>query len=121
MKSMNQLKLKDNEINALQEFKQKLLKVFPDAIIILYGSKARGEDREFSDIDVLVLVDGNVNNSLEEDVFSVAFQVELKHDVIFGVIVYSKEFWNSRLGKSMPLHWSVDKEGILVKKDLEWI
>ncbi|MGR3317126.1 MAG: nucleotidyltransferase domain-containing protein [Candidatus Anammoxibacter sp.] len=121
MKSIDQLKLRDNEVKALQEFKQNLLKGFPDAEITLYGSKARGEDGEFSDIDVLVLLNCKVNNSLEEDVFSVAFQVELKYDVIFGIIVYSKDFWSSKLGKAMPIHWSVDKEGIPVKKDLEWI
>jgi predicted nucleotidyltransferase len=92
------------------------LKRFPGAGIILYGSKARGEDEEFSDIDILVLLDEVVNNSLEEEIFSTAFQLELEYDVIFGIIVYSKNFWDSKLGREIPLHWNVDKEGILVKE-----
>jgi len=116
MKSLTQLKLKENEKKALQELKQRLLQKFPDAEIILYGSKARSDDEEFSDIDVLVLLDREVNNTLEEKIFSTAFQIELKYDVIFGIIVYSKGFWNSDLAKATPFHWNVDKEGIPVKE-----
>ncbi len=115
MKSLAQLKLKENERKALQELRQRLLKRFPDTEIILYGSKARGDDKEFSDIDVLVLLDKEINSSIEEEIFSISFQIELKFDVIFGIIVYSKKFWNSSLGKAMPLHWNVDKEGTPIK------
>ncbi|MCL6500903.1 MAG: nucleotidyltransferase domain-containing protein, partial [Candidatus Pacearchaeota archaeon] len=87
---------------------------FPDAEIILYGSKARGDADEESDIDILVLLERRVNNTLEEEIFSTAFKIELKYDVIFGVIVYQKQFWNSPLGEAMPLHWNVDKEGVYV-------
>lgn len=116
MKSTAQMKLKENERKALQELKDKLLGRFPDVEIILYGSKARKDYEEFSDIDVLVLLDMEINNSLEEEIFSSAFQLELKYDVIFGIIVYSKKFWNSNLGKAMPLHWNVDKDGIPVRE-----
>jgi len=116
MKSLAQLKLKENEKKALQELKQRLLQKFSYAEIILYGSKARSDDEEFSDIDVLILLDREVNNTLEEKIFSTAFQIELKYDVIFGIIVYSKDFWNSDLAKAIPFHWNVDKEGIPVKE-----
>ena len=115
MKSISQLKLKENESKALKELNERLLQRFPDTEIIIYGSKARGDYEEFSDIDVLVLLNRDINNSLEEEIFSTAFQLELKYDVIFGIMVYSKKFWNSRLGKAMPLHWNIDKEGLPVK------
>lgn len=116
MENMAQVKLKENEKKALQELRERLLKKFPGAEIILYGSKTRGDDEEFSDIDVLILLDEVVNNSLEEEIFSAAFQSELKYDVIFGITVYSKNFWNSKFGKGMPFHWNIDKEGILIKE-----
>ena len=116
MKIIDQLKLQKNEKKALQELGQRILERFPDAEIILYGSKARGDDEKFSDIDVLVLLDKEVNNSLEEEIFSTAFQAELKYDVIFGIIVYSKKFWNSNLGRAMPLHWNIDREGMPAKE-----
>jgi len=114
MKNLEQLNLKDNEKKALLELKKRLLERFPDAEIVLYGSKARRDSNEESDIDVLVLLNREVNNTLEEKIFSTAFKIELKYDVIFGTIVYPQKFWDSPLGKAMPLHWNVDKEGVAI-------
>lgn len=115
MKTLKELNLKENEIRALKELKQRLLKDYPDAEIIFYGSKARGDFDEESDIDILVLLNREVDDYLREEIFSMSFKVELKFDVIFGVLVESKEFWNSDLARAMPIHWNIDKEGIPVR------
>lgn len=111
---MKYLELKDNEEKALHELKQRLLEKFPDAEVILYGSKARGDDEEFSDIDLLILLNGKVNTQLEEEVISLAFQVELKYELVFGLLIESKEFWNTELARAMPIHWNIDRDGIPV-------
>jgi len=115
MKALQELNLKGNEKKALLELKERIIEKFPDAEIILYGSKARGDADEESDIDVLVLLKEGVNWDLKEEIFSIAFKVELKYDVIFGVAVYQKQFWDSPLGKAMPLRWNIDREGIYVE------
>ena len=38
MKSIKDLKLKDNEIKAVEELKKTILGIYPDAEIILFGS-----------------------------------------------------------------------------------
>jgi hypothetical protein len=114
MKHLEHLNLRENEKAALLELKEKLLERFSDVEIILYGSKARGDANEESDIDVLVLLKRKVNCALKEEIFSTAFKIELKYNVIFGVIVYQKQFWDSPLGKAMPLHLNIDKEGVYV-------
>ncbi len=114
MKSITQLNLKENEKKALQELKEKLSESLPEVEIILYGSKARDDSEAFSDIDVLVLLDREVNNSLEEEIFSIAYEIELEHDVVFGILVESKVFWNFDLAHAMPIHWNIDREGIMI-------
>jgi len=106
------MNLSKKEKTALKEFKQRIVKIFPKAEFILFGSKARGRVEEFSDIDVLVLLDREIITSIEEKIFNESFEVELAHDVVFGIIVKSKKFWNSPLGKEMPIHWNIDKDGI---------
>ncbi|MGB9683048.1 MAG: nucleotidyltransferase domain-containing protein [bacterium] len=112
MKNLEQLKLKDFEKRALEELKQKIKEKFPDAEIILYGSKVRGDFDEESDIDLLILVDGQVNSKVEEEISKIAYEIELKYDVVFGKVVENKNFWNSKLAKAMPFHQNVDKEGV---------
>jgi len=34
--------------------------------------------------------------------------------VIFGILVEPEVFWNSSLAEAMPIHWNIDREGILV-------
>lgn len=114
MKTTTQPNLKNHEKKAIQELKEGLTARFPEAEIILYGSKARGDSETFSDIDVLVLLGREINNSLEEVVFGMAYDVELKYDVVFGILVESKVFWDSDLAHAMPIHWNIDKEGIML-------
>lgn len=80
----------------------------------LFGSVARGDSQRYSDIDVLVLLPGKVDNTLEEKVFDAAYDIELEYGVVFGIIVYAKDFWASDLAASMPLYQNIRKEGIPV-------
>jgi len=102
-------------LKAIEELKQRLSKRFGgDIKIFLFGSVVRGEHTSDSDIDILVLLNRKVSLSMEEEIFDIAYEVELKYDVIFGIIVYSMDFWESPLAKGMPLHKSIEREGIRV-------
>lgn len=114
MKTLKNLDLKENEVKALKELKEKISKKFLDAEIILYGSKARGSADEESDIDLLVLVKSPVKTELEDEIFHTSYEIELKHDVVFGVMVENKDFWSTPLANAMPLHWNIDRDGIFV-------
>jgi predicted nucleotidyltransferase len=105
----------ENINNAVTDLKNALLRRFGDDVaIILFGSAARGTCDDESDIDVLVLVPEKVDTSTEEEIFSIAYNIELDCDVVFGIIVYSKDFWNSGLAGVMPLHTNIEHEGIVV-------
>lgn len=100
---------------AVQALKEKLIQRFgAETEVYLFGSVARGDAQKDSDIDILVLISGNVNNALREEIFDLAFDVELDYNVVFGIIVRSKTFWNSSLASVMPLHQNIQKEGIRV-------
>jgi len=114
MKNMEQLKLRDNEKTALRELKKRLLERFCDMEIIIFGSKARGDYDKESDIDLLILVDAEVNTALEDEIISLAYDIELLYDVVFGLLIDSKKNWNSELSRAMPIHWNVDREGVPV-------
>ncbi len=114
MKTISQLKLKRNEINSLMEIKQNLLATFPNAQIILYGSKARGDSNEFSDIDILILLESKITTKVKESITAIVYEFELKYDVICQTTVENRDFWNSSLANVMPLHLNVEKEGVVL-------
>jgi predicted nucleotidyltransferase len=100
---------------AVQELKLKLLELFGEGIELrVFGSTARGDYRRHSDIDVLVLLPVRVDNTIEEKVFDKAYDIELKYSVIFGIVVYAKEFWASDLATSMPLYQNIQREGVSI-------
>lgn len=100
---------------ALQKLKELLIDRFgQDTEIYLFGSVARGEFEPLSDIDIMVLLNRDVNNELEEEVFEMAYPIELECNVVFGIVIYSKKFWYSPLTEAMPLKKSIDNEGVLV-------
>jgi len=111
-KKLNEANLEANELKALRELKSRLLEKFSDAKIILYGSKARGDSTPESDIDVVILVDEFFIKGAEDEVITIAFEIDLKYDVVFSVVVNSKSDWNSSLTKEMPFYREVSKYGV---------
>lgn len=98
----------------LQEFKERLKEVYKDNLkgVILFGSAARDELTEESDIDVLVVL-GNIASYEEEfsKVFSIQREVERKYEdeVIICSILTTQEDYDTRLD---PLYLNVRKEGV---------
>lgn len=114
MKKIIETKIDRKDLESIFELKKRLKQEFPDVGIILYGSKARGDDEQFSDIDLLILLDREINSRLKEKTIDIAYDIELKYNVVFSIIIRNKEFWNSIPAKTMPLHWNIDKEGVLL-------
>lgn len=100
----------------LQEFKERLKIAYKDNLkdVILFGSMARGEFTEESDIDVLVILDNIVDYEEEfHKVFRIAREIEKKYDdkiIISSILATQKDFY-SRLE---PLLLNVRKEGVSV-------
>ncbi|MCL4428987.1 MAG: nucleotidyltransferase domain-containing protein [Deltaproteobacteria bacterium] len=112
MKSVNTLKLKDNEIKAIKELKKTMLNLYPDAEIILFGSKARGDYSKDSDIDILILLDRPVNSRLREKIIGCVYDIELKYDLIFGLLVENRNLWHTSKYQVIPIVYNINREGI---------
>lgn len=89
--------------------------VDPDATVILYGSYARGEQREDSDIDILVLASKDGNEISREEKNKIAFPVYhlgTDEDLWISVKIYTKEGW--RTHRVTPYYENVNREGIVL-------
>lgn len=104
---------KEDIEKAVTELKETLSDRFGSEIeVYLFGSVARDDYGAESDIDVLVLVPGEVDTEIEVDIIDLAYNIELKYDVVFGVLVNGKEFWESEKAAVMPFHQNLQREAI---------
>jgi predicted nucleotidyltransferase len=86
--------------------------VEPNAFVILYGSRARGDAAPDSDWDLLVLIDGAVEWHREEAIRRPLIWLGVDSDAVLTVLVYSRQDWDSAPYRSMPLHRNVSRDGI---------
>ncbi len=86
----------------------------PQAEIILYGSRARGDNRPDSDWDILVITPlDKITYDYESELRDPIFDIELETGQIISLIVYSKSDWTNKMAYS-PLYSNVKKEGIKI-------
>ncbi len=98
----------------LAECKATIAEVVPNASVILYGSRARGDAREDSDYDLLVLVDQEPDMELEKAIVNRLVPLEVRTGNVLTVLLYSRSQWDSALYRAMPFHKNVTREGVVL-------
>ncbi|MEW6408648.1 MAG: nucleotidyltransferase domain-containing protein [Nitrospirota bacterium] len=86
------MNLSQKERDIIKEFKNKAMKQYPGEIInvIVFGSKARGDASEESDIDILVVIKSD-NWRTGDNIRDIGYELELKHDLILSIQVVSQK------------------------------
>ncbi|MEA2075012.1 MAG: nucleotidyltransferase domain-containing protein [Euryarchaeota archaeon] len=98
--------------NILEEFKEEIGKLYGTRLkeVILYGSWARGDATDESDIDLLIVLEGKIVPSAEIDrMIDIITEINLKHDVLLSVYPISEQDYSVI---NSPLLINVRKEGI---------
>ena len=83
--------------------------------VILYGSYARGDYTEDSDIDIMVLTtltDKEIEQ-IETEIYDLAFYYLMDYGVDISVVIKNEEQFNYWLG-ALPFYDNVEKEGIVI-------
>lgn len=73
-----------------ERIKKVVLGLEPSAEIILYGSRARNDYREYSDWDFLFLVDGRVENDRTDRIRCALFEIELSENALVSLYGHSR-------------------------------
>ena len=98
----------------LEEVKENLKEFYGDKLkgIILYGSYARGEETEDSDIDLIILLE-RVPDTCEE-VLRISRELgdlELTYDTLISIIPFEEYEFKSRY---LPVILNAKREGIVL-------
>jgi uncharacterized protein len=98
-------------LRAVTDLKHSLEKIYGDRLqgLYLYGSYARGDFREDSDVDLLVALAGEINSCQEIDrISAVVSDLCLHHEVLLAVLP-APAGWLA--GRKSPFYERVRQEG----------
>lgn len=95
----------------VNEIKKRVHKAEPDAKIILYGSYARGDASEESDIDLLILINReNLNYQEKIRITDPLYHLGFETNHIFSALVQTRKSWEDKYYYT-PLYHNIKKEG----------
>jgi predicted nucleotidyltransferase len=98
---------------SVEEFVRKALERYEKKIesIILFGSVARGEGKEDSDVDILVVVKERNIEDMKE-IYGIAFEVSMEHSQGISPKVYAVNEVLNRIEIGAPFIKEVLQEGV---------
>ncbi len=106
----------DKERQAAAEFVDKVLQRFDGQIvsIVLFGSRARGEARADSDMDVLVVMP-DASPNIRKEIRYLAVDVWLKHDIYLSTRIWSLAHWHKLEELQTSLYRNIRQDGISLR------
>ena len=110
-------KLSNNINPIVNDFLNKVKELLQDRLkkVILYGSYARGDYDNSSDIDIMLLTDFS-DAEIEEyrdRISDIAFEIELNTGYILSPVIRNLEVFNIRT-RYIPFYHNVEEEGVVL-------
>ena len=97
----------------LKELKDRLqIKFSFISKVILFGSQSTGEAFEYSDYDILILIDYPIPWQKQREIVDEAYYIDLKYNILTDIKILSKPELNSLRGKQ-PFIQSALHKGIV--------
>ena len=90
--------------------KRSVKSIDPQAKVILFGSRARGDNNKTSDWDFLILTSKYVDEKDKRLIRDNLIDTELEAEEVISTIIFSQDKWNDY--RITPLYQNISKEGV---------
>ena len=109
------LELTKEEQAWLDAYQEALNKEHPGTVqeILIYGSKARGQARLDSDLDVLLIVKDKAVTQ-KRDLRRIGYLLAATTDVLPSILAYTQEEWESRKRSGSSFRKAVERDAVRV-------
>lgn len=100
------------EKTIVDKFKTLLLKRVKLYKLILFGSRARGDAGQYSDMDVVVILEDSSNDKDFDYVSDSAWEAGFEYGIVIVPVVFTRSEWENSPERSSLLAQAVRAEGI---------
>ncbi len=98
-------------------FKESLAHKLRVSDVIVFGSRARGDADEYSDLDVVVVLDEDPDDSIRDYVSECAWYAGFEEGIVVVPVLFSSREWQMGAVRNSLLARAVEKEGQAVNSD----
>jgi uncharacterized protein len=105
--------MKQEDNNIAGKIRSSIKGIDPNAQVIVFGSRARGDAKEDSDWDILILTSMPVSMEVEKSFRNILFELEIETGEVFSTFVYQKKIWNTR-HRLTPFYKNVKTDGVIL-------
>lgn len=97
----------------LSDLKSHLIKNYGRSVkeVILFGSRAEDSSHDYSDYDVLIILDKDYSGQDENVILDLCYEINLKYNILLDVHILSTKELASPRGKQ-PVFYNAIKSGI---------
>jgi predicted nucleotidyltransferase len=97
----------------LDEFKRRVEQRFPGEVVrlVLFGSKARGDASDESDLDVLAVVRSD-DWKLGDEIRDIGYELEIAHGVVMSIQVMGQRQYQELKARGSTFLENVEREGL---------
>ena len=94
-----------------EDLPQGVVDLFSDSIlaIILYGSVARNDNTDESDIDIVIIIKNEMDDATKEQFIHWSAELDLRYDRVFSIIDIQEENME-KWGNVLPFYQNIQKE-----------
>ena len=114
MRHLSDVPLTLSQREALAELRRRLLTDFEVEGIVLFGSAARGEADDESDLDLLILTKKPLARATRHRITDLIFDINLRHGTKFSSLVIDRENWETGAASVLPIHDEILRDGVAV-------
>ena len=105
--------LSKEESEALEKFTGGVRSLLGDNLLMLklFGSKARGDFSEESDIDILLVVK-KISSKLRDRIFDLLLEIDLEYDPKISLVILSEYEYQRNTEMGSPFIDGIEREGV---------
>jgi uncharacterized protein len=109
---MKKILISPTQSEALHQIKSRVMADFVVVDFVLYGSTARGEADEESDVDIMIVLSEPISRFKRHEITDIVFDANLQFGTNFSTLVVDQESWDTGMMSVLPLRDEIIRDGI---------